>query len=121
MLVNLFCKQKLSLVEKTGNGAAGVDKLNYLFTNGGIVAAQDCGAAGLKEVKILVSVYIVKICALCLGNADGERIVECKVVLNAAGDVILGLGGNLFGFCAVILKIIENLFKLLIGYTVDGL
>ena len=94
MLIDFFCKKKLCLMEKTGNGATFIYKLNCLLADGAVVAAEDGRAACLKEVKILVAVDIIEICALCFGDADGERIVERKVVLNAAGDEFLSLGGD---------------------------
>ncbi len=96
MLIDLFRKKKLSLMEKTCYGAAFINKLNCLFTNGRIVAAQDSGAASLKEIEILVSVKVIEISALRLCDADRERIVESKIVLNTAGDIILCLSGDFF-------------------------
>ena len=121
MFIDLFCKQKFRFVEKTGNGTAGFDKFDRLFLNFGEVAAEDCRAACLQEVVVLVAVKVIKERAFSLGHANREGIVESEVVLNAAGDILLCLGGNRLRLCALGLEIIENVFKCLFGNAIDRL
>ena len=92
MLVDFLCEKELTLVEKACYGAAGVEKLHNLLTNGLVVTAEDCGAACLKEVYVLIAVEVVEVGTLCLSYADGEGIVEGEIVLYTAGDVLLCLG-----------------------------
>ena len=77
----------------TGLGRDGysvIEQLNDLFTNLRRVAADNCRAARLKEVVVFVAVYIIKLVARCLCKDKRERIVECEVMLNAAGYSLLG-------------------------------
>ena len=121
MFVDLLSEQELTLVEQTGYRAAVIKKLNDLLSHGSIVAAEDCRAACLQEVVVLVAVKVIKERAFSLGHANREGIVESEVVLNAAGDILLCLGGDRLRLCALGLEIIENVFKCLFGNTIDRL
>ena len=120
-LVDLLCKQEFSFVEKTGYGAASVEEFENFFFDRREVAAQNGGAARLKEVDILVAVAVVQICAFSLLHAHGEREVEREVVLNAAGNILLCLGRDFFGLCALGVEMIENVFESVLGYAIDRL
>ena len=47
MLIDLFCDHQLRFVEQTRHRAALVQQFNHLFPDDGIVAAENCRAAGL--------------------------------------------------------------------------
>ena len=121
-LVDLFCDEQLRLMEQTRHGAAVLDELDRLFLNGGIVAAEDGGAARLQEVDVLVAVQIVHIGAFRLDDAHREGLVESEVVLNAAGDILLRLCGDGFGLRALLVVVVgANVLVCLFGDTVNGL
>ena len=110
MLVDLFGEQKLRLMEQTGNGAAFLDQLNGLVAHGGVIAAQNRRAAGLQEVVVFVAVDIVQLGAVGLRDDDGERIVERKVVLHAAGDDLFGFFDHGLGLLALFGEVFVFIF-----------
>ena len=121
MLIDFLGEQKLTLMEQAGYGAALVKKRDDLFSYGSIVAAEDCRTACLQEIVVLVAVKVIEERALSLCYADREGIVEGEVVLNAAGDVLLRLGGDCLRLCALCLEIIENILECVFGNAIDRL
>lgn len=108
MLVDFFCEKEFGFVEQTGYGAAFVQEFEDLFSDCGIVAAENGGTARLQEVDVLVAVDVIKVSTIRLCHANGERIVERKVVLDAAGDKLFGFRDNLFGFGALGIEVFQN-------------
>ena len=120
VLVDLFRNQKFSLVEKTGNGTAFLDQLYRLVPYRGEVASQYRGTARLKEIDILVTVNVGQVSTLCFDHTHRERLVECKVVLNSAGDIFFRLGSDRFGFGALFVEVLRYyLVVLVLGNAVD--
>ena len=116
--VYLFCKKKFAFVEKSRHGAAMIEQFEHLFSDGLEVAAQNGRTACLKEVDVLIAVTVVKIRAFRLVHAHRERIVESKVVLHSAGDVLLCFRRDLFGFGALCVKVVENIFQSVFRYAI---
>ena len=64
--------------------------LDSSFLNCRIIVAQYCRTACAEEVDVLVAVDVIKIFTLCFCKNKGERIVECKIVLNTTRDDVAG-------------------------------
>ena len=121
-LVYLFRDEQFRLVEQTRDGAAFLDELDGLFLHRGIVAAEDGGSARLQKVDILVPVYVIHIGAFRLDHTHRERLVEGKVVLNAAGDILLGFGGDGLGLRALLVIVVfADVLVCLFRNAVNGL
>ena len=128
IFVDFFGNEKFCLVEKTGNGTALFDELDSLFSNCWEVATQDGRTARLQKVYVFVAVDIFEVCALCLGHAHWERLVECKVVLHAARNILFGFGGDSLGLRALfvvifsanlLISIFWNAIDILIGQFLE--
>ena len=95
--MNLFGDEQFRLVEQAGDRTAGFQQADDRFPHHRVVAAQNGRAAGLQEVDVLVSVFVVKVGTLRLFEADRERLVERQVMLDAARYVFPGLFKDGFG------------------------
>ena len=97
-------------MEKTCGRAAILKELNNLISYNIVVRADDCGAACLKEVVIFITVNIIKPVALCLYHNNRERIVESKIVLNAAGNDCFSLFNLLLRLFALLCEVLFLIF-----------
>lgn len=113
-----FCQLVLELMEQARGGAAGVQKLDDLIPDRRDVAAQNGGTSGLEQVVVPVAVDIPQLGPLCLGNHNGEGVVESQVVLDPAGDDLFRLGDHRFGLGTLGVKVVFHVVRQLI--TADG-
>ena len=98
---DLLAKFVLALMEQTGGGTAGVQKIDDRFTDDGVVGTEDGRAAGLEQVVVLVAVDVIEFGAFRLGKDQREGVVEREIVLDAAGDDRLGFVDHHFGLLAL--------------------
>ena len=108
MPVDLFRDHQLGFVQQTCHRAAFIQQLDDLFPDDGIVAAENCWAAGLQEVNVLVAVLVVEIRAVGPRHTHGKRLVEGQIVLDAAGDILLRLLIHSLGGFALFIEILED-------------
>ncbi len=88
-MIDLFGNEKLRLVEESRHRAAGLKQIYDSIPDNGIVAAEDRRTTGLKEINVLIPVFIVKVSAFGFTEAYRERLVESQVVLYSTRNVFL--------------------------------
>ena len=118
---DLFAELVLVLVEQTGGGAAGLQKVDDGVADDGVVGTEDGRAAGLEQVVVLVAVDVIEFRAFRFGEDQRMGIVEGKVVLDAAGDDVLRFFDHLAGLgtlLAIVLVLV--LLESFGGDGVDG-